>query len=183
MRASDGAVDAVRIEDGRLAPHVIGGGPPLGICGSGLVDAAARALDLGLVLPNGRLARGDIVLAEGVSITQSDIRQLQLAKGAMAAGLKMMARGARRLCLAGAFGNYLHLPGARRIGLLPEDVEVEPVGNAALRGARLLLLCPSSREERIGAILSVAEHVELAADPRFEDIFAESMALEPFRLG
>ena len=183
MRASDGAVDAVRIEDGRLVPHVIGGGPPRGICGSGLVDAAARALDLGLLLPNGRLARGDIVLGEGVFLAQSDIRQLQLAKGAMAAGLKMMARGARRLCLAGAFGNYLHLPGARRIGLLPEDVEVEPVGNAALRGTRLFLLCPSSREERIGAILSAAEHVELAADPRFEDVFAESMALEPFRLG
>ena len=182
MRASEGAVDAVRIEDGRLAPHVIGGGPPRGICGSGLVDAAARALDLGLILPNGRLARGDIVLADGVFLAQSDIRQLQLAKGAMAAGLKMMARGARRLCLAGAFGNYLHLPGARRIGLLPEDVEVEPVGNAALRGTRLFLLCPSSREERIGAILSAAEHVELAADPRFEDVFAESMALEPFRL-
>jgi uncharacterized 2Fe-2S/4Fe-4S cluster protein (DUF4445 family) len=183
MRASEGAVDAVRIEDGRLAPHVIGGGPPRGICGSGLVDAAARALDLGLILPNGRLARGDIVLADGVFLAQSDIRQLQLAKGAMAAGLKMMARGARRLCLAGAFGNYLHLPGARRIGLLPEDVEVESVGNAALRGTRLFLLCPSSREERIGAILSAAEHVELAADPRFEDVFAESMALEPFRLG
>jgi len=183
MRASDGAVDAVRIEDARLAPHVIGGGPPRGICGSGLVDAAARALDLGLLLPNGRLARGDIVLGEGVFLAQSDIRQLQLAKGAMAAGLKMMARGARRLCLAGAFGNYLHLPGARRIGLLPEDVEVQAAGNAALRGARLFLLCPSSREERIGAILSAAEHVELAADPRFEDVFAESMALEPFRLG
>lgn len=182
MRAGDGAVDAVRAENGRLVPHVIGGGRPRGICGSGLVDAVARALDLGLVLPNGRLARGEIALSENVSITQSDIRQLQLAKGAMAAGLKMMAREARRLCLAGAFGNYLHLPGARRIGLLPEDVEVEPVGNAALRGARLLLLSPSTREDRIGAILSIAEHVELAAAARFEDIFAESMALEPFRL-
>lgn len=182
MRAGDGAIDSVRIEGGRLVPHAIGGGEPRGICGSGLVDAVARALDLGLILPNGRLTRGGIVLSEAVSLTQSDVRQLQLAKGAMAAGLKMMAGEARRLCLAGAFGNYLHLPSARRIGLLPEDVEVEPVGNASLRGARLLLLAPSSREERIGGILSAAEHVELAADARFQDIFAESMALEPFRL-
>lgn len=182
MRAGDGAIDSVRMENGRLVPHAIGGGQPRGICGSGLVDAAARALDAGLILPNGRLARGDIALSDSVSITQSDIRQLQLAKGAMAAGLKMMAGEARRLCLAGAFGNYLHLPSARRIGLLPEDVEVEPAGNAALRGARLLLLAPSTREERIAGILSVVEHVELAADARFQDIFAESMALEPFRL-
>jgi uncharacterized 2Fe-2S/4Fe-4S cluster protein (DUF4445 family) len=182
MRAGNGAIDSVHVEDGRLVPHVIGGGPPHGICGSGLVDAAARALGLGLLLPNGRLAHGPIRLSENVALTQSDIRQLQLAKGAMAAGLKLMARQARRLFLAGAFGNYLHLGSARRIGLLPEDAEVEPAGNAALRGTRLLLLAPSSREERIAAILSVAEHVELAAIEGFQDVFAESMALEPFRL-
>ncbi len=182
MRAGEGAIDHVGIEGGRLAPHAIGGGEPRGVCGSGLVDAVARALDLGIILASGRLTQGEIALADAVSLTQSDVRQLQLAKGAMAAGLKMMAGEARRLCLAGAFGNYLHLLGARRIGLLPEDVEVEPVGNAALRGARLLLLSPSSREERVGGILSVTEHVELAADARFQDIFAESMALEPYRL-
>ncbi len=182
MRACEGAIDSVRAEDGRLVPHVIGGGAPRGICGSGLVDAAARALDLGLLLPNGRLARGEIRLAEGIAITQPDIRQLQLAKGAMAAGLKRLARDTRLLWLAGAFGNYLRLDSARRIGLLPEDVEVEPAGNAALRGARLLLLAPSAREERIARILSVTEHVELAASADFQDIFAESMALAPLRL-
>lgn len=182
MRACDGAIDSVRAEDGRLVPHVIGGGPPRGICGSGLVDAAAKALDLGLLLPSGRLPRGPILLADDLPLTQSDIRQLQLAKGAMAAGLKMMAGDARRLLLAGAFGNYVHLGSARRIGLLPEDAEVEPIGNAALRGTRLLLLSPASREDRIARILAAAEHIELAADSRFQDLFAESMTLEPFRL-
>ncbi|MEJ5368669.1 MAG: ASKHA domain-containing protein [Bryobacteraceae bacterium] len=182
MRACEGAIDSVRIEHGRLVPHVIGGGAPRGICGSGLVDAVAKALDLGLVQRNGRLARGDIALAEEVVITQSDVRQLQLAKGAMAAGLKLMARGARQLFLAGAFGNYLHADSARRIGLLPEDAEVQPVGNASLRGTRMLLLSPSTREERVARILAAAEHVELAGIAGFEDVFAESMALEPFRL-
>ena len=182
MRACDGAIDSVRVEDGRLVPHVIGGGAPRGICGSGLVDAAAKALDSGLLLPNGRLPGGPVLLAGNVVLTQADIRQLQLAKGAMAAGLRMMAGEARRLLLAGAFGNYLHLGSARRIGLLPEDAEVEPVGNAALRGTRLLLLSPESREERIARILAVTEHIELAADPQFQDLFAESMALEPLRL-
>jgi uncharacterized 2Fe-2S/4Fe-4S cluster protein (DUF4445 family) len=182
MRACTGAIDAVRLEDGRLVPHVIGDAPPRGICGSGLVDAAARALEAGLLLPSGRLVRNPLPLAEGIELTQSDIRQLQLAKGAMAAGLKMLARGVTRLRLAGAFGNYLHLGSARRIGLLPEDVEVEPAGNAALRGVRMLLLEPSSREQRIARILAMTEHVELAADAAFQEIFAESMRLEPFRL-
>jgi len=182
MRACEGAIDAVQIEDGRLSVHVIGGGEPRGICGSGLVDAAARALELGLLLPNGRLVENPLPLAGSVALTQSDVRQLQLAKGAMAAGLKMIAREASRLRLAGAFGNYLRLGSARRIGLLPEDVEVEPAGNAALRGTRMLLLEPSSRQQRIERILAMTEHVELAADPRFEEIFAESMRLAPYRL-
>lgn len=182
MRACEGAIDAVRLENGRLAPHVIGDTEPRGICGSGLVDAAARALDAGLLLPNGRLKESPLPLAPGIEITQSDIRQLQLAKGAMAAGMKLLARDAVRLRLAGAFGNYLHPGSAKRIGLLPEDVEVEPAGNAALRGARMLLLEPSSRQQRIRRILALTEHVELAADPSFQDVFAESMRLEPYRL-
>ncbi|MGB9610429.1 MAG: ASKHA domain-containing protein, partial [Bryobacteraceae bacterium] len=177
-----GAIDAVRVENGRLVPHVIGDGEPRGICGSGLVDAAARALDAGLLLPNGRLKENPLPLAPGIEITQSDIRQLQLAKGAMAAGLKILARDAVRLRLAGAFGNYLHPGSAKRIGLLPEDVAVEPAGNAALRGARMLLLEPLSRQQRIRRIVSMTEHVELAADPSFQDLFAESMRLEPYRL-
>ncbi len=121
-------------------------------------------------------------LAEGIELTQSDIRQLQLAKGAMAAGLKMLARE-RHPTAAGRRLRQLPAPGsARRIGLLPEDVEVEPAGNAALRGVRMLLLEPSSRKERIARILAMTEHVELAADAAFQEIFAESMRLEPFRL-
>ncbi len=183
MRAGDGAIDAVQVRDGALACHVLGGVPPRGICGSGLVDTVAGALELGLIRPNGRLAnKQPLKLAEGVELTQADIRELQLAKGAMAAGLDMLCHGARGLLLAGAFGNYIRVASARAIGLLPADMNVEPVGNSALRGARLLLLAPARRERRVARILENVEHVELAADAGFQDLYADHMALGPFTL-
>jgi uncharacterized 2Fe-2S/4Fe-4S cluster protein (DUF4445 family) len=96
----------------------------------------------------------------------------------MAAGLRMLAGGGvEKLHLAGAFGNYIRQSSARAIGLLPADLPVEPVGNSALRGARTLLLQPSSRAERLRKIAALSRHVELAADPEFQYIFAEMMAL------
>lgn len=184
MRAGDGAIDSVHAEEGGFRCHVLGGVAPRGICGSGLVDAVAAALELKLVQPNGRLANGTktLPLAESVSLAQSDIRELQLAKGAMAAGLRMLGGEVRHLSLAGAFGNYIRQASARAIGLLPDDVEVEPVGNAALRGARMLLLAPQRREARLEGIVSMCTHVELAADAAFQEIYAENMALRRYRL-
>ena len=132
MRAGTGAIDTVHTNDGGLLCHVIGGGAARGICGSGLVDAAACGVELGLIAANGRVSNTErrIPLTGGVALTQADIRELQLAKGAMAAGLRMLA-GPRveKLCLAGAFGNYIRQASARMIGLLPQDLRVEPVGN------------------------------------------------------
>jgi uncharacterized 2Fe-2S/4Fe-4S cluster protein (DUF4445 family) len=185
MRAGTGAIDAVHVRDGGIECHVIGGGPARGICGSGLVDAAACGVALGLVGANGRLTNADLCLplVEGMSLSQSDIRELQLAKGAMAAGLRMLARGAvEKLCLAGAFGNYIRQTSARTIGLLPDDLAVEPVGNSALRGARELLLMPSTRHARLCKIAALSRHVELAADPDFQFIYAEMMSLARYRL-
>ena len=184
MRAGDGAIDSVHTDDGGFRCHVLGGVAARGICGSGLVDAVAAALELKLVMPNGRLAGGAkrLELVDGVWLTQADIRELQLAKGAMAAGLRMLGGEVRHLSLAGAFGNYIRQASARAIGLLPDDVEVEPAGNAALRGARMLLLAPRRREARLEGIVGMTTHVELAADAEFEDIYAESMALRRYRL-
>jgi uncharacterized 2Fe-2S/4Fe-4S cluster protein (DUF4445 family) len=185
MRAGTGAIDTVHVRDGAFECHVIGGGPARGICGSGLVDAAACGVELGLIAANGRLTNADkrLPLAEGVSLSQSDIRELQLAKGAMAAGLRMLAGGGvEKLCLAGAFGNYIRQTSARAIGLLPDDLAVEPVGNSALRGVRTLLLTPSTRHARLKKIATLSRHVELAADPDFQYIFAEMMALARYRL-
>jgi len=185
MRAGAGAIDSVHVRGGGLECHVIGGGAARGICGSGLVDAAACAVELGLIGANGRLRSADkrLPLDGGVALAQADIRELQLAKGAMAAGLSMLAAGGvEKVCLAGAFGNYIRQSSARAIGLLPEEVPVEPVGNSALRGARMLLLAPSTRQFRIRKVRDLSRHVELAADPDFQYLYAERMALAGYRL-
>lgn len=185
MRAGTGAIDSVHVCGRGLSCHVIGGGVARGVCGSGLVDAAACGVELGYIGTNGRLHTADkrLLLADGVGLTQPDIRELQLAKGAMAAGLRMLAGGGvERLWLAGAFGNYIRQASARQIGLLPEDLDVEPVGNSALRGARMLLLAPSARADRLRKIGGMSRHVELAADPDFQYLFAERMALRSYRL-
>ncbi len=187
MRAATGAISAVTVEEGRLACHVLGDVAPRGICGSGLVDAVAAGLDLGLIQPSGRLrngANGSLMLAEPVSITQTDIRELQLAKGAIAAGIRLLLarwgaapKDLTRLYLAGAFGNYISRASARRIGLLRFPVEmVKPAGNTALLGAKLALFNQTEDQFAYAPLRAKAEHVSLNTDPHFQDVFVEEMA-------
>lgn len=187
MRAAAGAIDAVHADDGGFRVRVIGDVQPRGLCGSGLVDAIAASLARQILQPNGRLPRGAAIdLAPEVSITQRDVRELQLAKGAIAAGLALLSAQLgtppARLWLAGAFGNSIHISAARAIGLLPERIEITPVGNSALRGTRALLLQPSSRQLRLSRLLALCRHVELASLPGFADDYAASMSLAPFHL-
>src|ERR1035438_1877311 len=90
----------------------------------------------------------------------------------------------RSLWLAGAFGSYIKEASARAIGLLPQDVAIQPVGNSALRGARMLLLTPTHRDALLARLCALTRHVELAADPAVQDTFADCMAFAPvsFRL-
>jgi uncharacterized 2Fe-2S/4Fe-4S cluster protein (DUF4445 family) len=190
MRAGQGAIDRVTLRDGALECHVIGGTAARGLCGSGLVDVVAVGLELGWITSSGRLTRGrrGIDLAAQVRLTQSDIRELQLAKGAVAAGLRLLSEGwlipGERVFLAGAFGNYIRAESARRIGLLPPWAAA-PVaaGNTALRGARMLLLAPSSRAAILERCRATVRHVELASDARFQDVFIERTRLEPSQRG
>jgi len=185
MRAAQGAISRVVREDGGFECHVLGGRAPRGICGSGLVDAVAVALHLGRISQTGRLVNGtgELDLMRPVSITQSDIRELQLAKGAIAAGLRILLErwGAtldqlERIYLAGAFGNYVNAGSAHRIGLLELAPEkIEPAGNTALRGTKILLLGPSRRSALVEQIGRLTEHVSLASDPHFQDVFVECM--------
>ncbi len=117
-------------------------------------------------------------LASEVWLTQSDIRELQLAKGAMAAGLELLdGASARDLHLAGAFGNCIRAESARRIGLLPESAHsIHAAGNTALRGARMLLLAPSRRSAALARLQAMVSHVELHAEPLFQDRFVDCMA-------
>jgi uncharacterized 2Fe-2S/4Fe-4S cluster protein (DUF4445 family) len=186
MRAAAGAIGQVTREDGSYRCHVLGGGAPRGLCGSGLVSAVACALDAGDILPSGRLKPGlkELSLAPQVALAQSDIRELQLAKAAIAAGLRILLemRGktladVSRLYLAGAFGNYLDLDAARRIGLLQVDADrIEPVGNTALRGTKLYLLQPSRREFFLNAVPAMTRHLSLNEHPAFQDLYVDSMA-------
>jgi uncharacterized 2Fe-2S/4Fe-4S cluster protein (DUF4445 family) len=183
MRASTGAISAVRIEGDRLACHVLGSVPPRGLCGSGLVDAVACALDLALILPGGRMANGEksLMLSDPVKLSQTDIRELQLAKGAIAAGVRLLLRELEleatdisRTHLAGAFGNYIETTSARRIGLLQFTPEqIHPAGNTALLGAKIALFSDPGQFDSLARRIT---HVSLSELPGFQDIYVEEMA-------
>jgi uncharacterized 2Fe-2S/4Fe-4S cluster protein (DUF4445 family) len=184
MRAASGAISEVHAEAGQFRCHVLGEASPRGICGSGLVDAAAAALDLRLIHTNGRFAQTDsLLLSPPVSLTQWDIRELQLAKGAIAAGVKLLLKqwGAnkadlKQVFLAGAFGNYINYASARRIGLLDFDSEiVKPAGNTALLGAKMALFDPGEQSDAYSEILRKTQHVSLKEDPTFHEVFVEEM--------
>lgn len=209
MRASEGAIEGVEIgDDVRL--QVVGGNVrPIGICGSGLVDAVAQLVECGLVDASGRLlrpeeARGrvhDSLLKrlvevgglrafllstpeEGIVLTQPDIRALQFAKGAIAAGVAvLMSRlgvtddDLHEVLLAGSFGSYINPASARTIGLVPwlPIERIVAVGNAAGEGAKIALL--SFRERQAAnRIPEFVEYVELSGRPEFNDIFTEALA-------
>ncbi len=184
MRAATGAIAEVHVEDKGWKCHVLGNAPARGLCGSGLVDAAAVGLELGIIQPNGRL-NGDgesWILMPPVALTQKDIRELQLAKGAIAAGFQILremwadeAGELSRLHLAGAFGNYINRGSARRIGLLDFPLEkIVPSGNTALLGAKLALF-HDAEDIDFFPLLGRIEHISLSVHQRFHEVFAEAM--------
>ena len=127
MRGSEGAIDHVYLEEGKIKFHVIGDGEPAGICGSGLLDAAACFLKAGIMDETGRLPQ-TYYFTDRVFLNQQDIRELQLAKAAIAAGIRSLClhrktevAQIRKLMIAGAFGNYLNPDSACAIGMLPQN--------------------------------------------------------------
>jgi uncharacterized 2Fe-2S/4Fe-4S cluster protein (DUF4445 family) len=193
MRAATGAISEVRVRNGQLECHVVGNVAPRGICGSGLVDAVAAGLELGWISAKGRLANGDsLALAGPVSLNQWDVRELQLAKGAIAAGLRILLEqwGATKadvtqVFLAGAFGNYINYSSARRIGLLDFEAEkVRPAGNTALLGAKLALFSLPEHDGAYPQTLAKVKHVSLSADAQFQETYVEEMVFpEPEAYG
>ena len=210
MRGAVGAIDHVYYRD-KLEYSVIGGGEPLGVCGSALLDTVAGLVELGIINKRGKFiayeqltnpvakrfrenlieyeGQGAFLLAEAsitghgrpIMITQSDIRELQMAKGAMAAGVRVLmetygiqAQDIKEVLLAGAFGNYLNPHSACVIGLIPPELEskIKMIGNAAGTGAKLALLS-SSEFRRAEDIADVVKLVVLGTYPRFNSIFSE----------
>ncbi len=191
MRAVTGAISEVHMEQNKLVCSVLGGVSPRGICGSGLVDAVAVGLDMGAIQPQGRLTIKEepFLLENPVKLIQADIRELQLAKGAIAAGVRILLTqwGAQpeqveRIYLAGAFGNYINHESARRIGLFHfSGSQIQPAGNTALLGAKMALFNVSQIIDHTGPLRKRIRHVNLNADPRFEEIYMEEMRF-PFSI-
>ena len=185
MQGAPGAIDHAWVENGGIAVHTIGDAAPAGICGSGVADVAACLLMLGKLDETGLLA-GDAdqwPLAQGVAFTQLDVRQVQLAKSAVRAGMEtllhragLLAADVARLAIAGGFGSYLSLDSAATIGLLPPELvsRCDVLGTAALSGAAMLLRSRPLQEESRRMADSAAA-VELATDPFFAEQYIQQM--------
>lgn len=180
-----GAIDHARVENGEIVYTTIGGGEATGICGSGLIDLTAALLERGDITPMGRMA-GDVRLSERVYLARSDIREVQLAKAAIASGIRILAEQAgaaladiEKVYLAGGFGNFIGLDSACRIGLLPAALraKIVPVGNAAGSGSVRLLVSEQARR-RAEALRQATRCVELAATPDFNDVYTDELLFE-----
>ncbi|MFA5537447.1 MAG: ASKHA domain-containing protein [Bacillota bacterium] len=209
MRAQNGAIERVRIEQEKVHYQVIGQTSAKGICGSGLIDAISEMARQGILEPGGRLTSGGdhlssflkerivgsggqarFVIAtveetggEEVYLTQKDIREVQLAKAAIRAGIQLLLNDAGLLpadlgevLLAGAFGTYIDRNAALGLGLLPQvDVQkIRAVGNAAIVGAKMALLNKDLRELSV-EVAKKAEHLELSTRTDFQEAFLKSL--------
>jgi uncharacterized 2Fe-2S/4Fe-4S cluster protein (DUF4445 family) len=183
MGGAPGAIDKVWTVGNALDFRVIGGGKPKGICGSGLIDAVAALLRLRWIEPSGAMEGESVPVAPGVALTRQDIRQVQLAKAAVAAGIETLLHTAgvvpadvRTLFIAGGFGSHLDPRSAAAIGLFPPALlpKVQVLGNAALNGAAQLLLDERLRETA-DLIARAAVPVPLSGSALFADKYLRHM--------
>jgi uncharacterized 2Fe-2S/4Fe-4S cluster protein (DUF4445 family) len=205
MRAAPGAVERIRAIDGRIVYQTIDDAPPVGICGSGILDGVAELRRIGVIRPNGamkadshaRVRRGDagrefLLIPAGergaprdIVISRKDVNEIQLAKAAIRAGIEVLLSEAgleadqlERVIVAGAFGTYLDVDSAQAVGMFPplSRERFKQVGNAAGIGAKLSLV---SRRCRSTAqeIAQRMEYVELTTHPRFVQIYADALML------
>ena len=184
MRGSPGAIDHVWIEDGKLRHHVIGDTAARGLCGSGLLDLVACLLELQILDGSGYLKGGAITVpGTDVILTQKDIRELQLAKAAIRAGLELLCvhlgvkpEEIQSVLLAGAFGSRMDPQSACRIGMIPPVLleRIVPIGNAAGEGAKQ---CAVSAEayEYSKKLAAGTEFLELASKAEFQDYFVDAL--------
>ncbi|MGI5976631.1 MAG: ASKHA domain-containing protein [Candidatus Limivicinus sp.] len=179
----DGAVDKVRVEEGRIEAHTIGDVPAVGVCGSGLIDAIAAFLQTGDIDETGAVEGDDLPLRDGVALIPKDVRAVQLAKAAIAAGIRTILETAgveeeeiSALYIAGGFGSHLNVSSAAAIGLIPQSLEKKAVviGNAALSGAAEILL--NRRQKELAyKLASESQHINLGGNPKFNENYIEEM--------
>ncbi len=207
-RATHGAIEAVVLNQEDIDFDVIGIKQAHTICGSGLIDAIAVMTELGIIDKTGRFRHVEelrkklpqkiferiqlnnggeaLYLTKNIYVNQRDVRQIQLAKAAIQAGIKLLLRqlninynDIEKVLLAGAFGNYIRKESALKIGLLPPIApeKIQFIGNAAASGVQMLLL---STETRIKAkqLAKKIQYIELANIPDFQDVFVDCLAFE-----
>ena len=195
MRAAAGAIEGVRIDDGEVALTVIGDVEPIGLCGSGLVDAVAELVRTGILDPSGRFVAGaserlDAVgeekvfrLSADVYLSQRDVRELQFAKASIATGWTILCRelgiapeDVSQVLLAGSFGTYLSPASAIRIGLVPRLplTRIVSAGNVAGEGAKIAALSVTERAAA-RAVLDEVRYVELSGRTDFNDLFVDQL--------
>ncbi len=204
MRAAPGAIDHMRIIDQKIVYHTIHGSKPAGICGSGIFDILAQLLANNIIDKSGRITndhprvretkkgREFIIVSEeerngdsAITITQEDVRELQLAKAAIQTGINALLRdsGLNRediaeIVVAGAFGNYLDLSSVIAIGMFPDLPlnRFKQVGNAAGVGAKIAL-ASKTRRKAVQDLTRKIRYIELAGTPEFNTIYMNAIAL------
>jgi uncharacterized 2Fe-2S/4Fe-4S cluster protein (DUF4445 family) len=193
MPGLEGAIESVRFRDGHVEYETIGEVPPVGICGSGLVDLLAELLRTDRMTPVGRLTDGrksfEVDALGGIGISEADISALAQAKGANTAGQRLLLEYAgmlpedlKHIYLAGGFANYINAESAIAIGLVPDvpREKIVKIGNAAVEGATRVLLNRKIRA-RLEAFVTGIEHVELETRPNFFDVFVEGVQFGPWK--
>jgi uncharacterized 2Fe-2S/4Fe-4S cluster protein (DUF4445 family) len=196
MRAADGAIEGVKLVDGEVELTVIGDVEPQGLCGSGLVDAVAELVGAGILDHSGRFVpesserlgkvgeENVFHLAEGVYLSQRDVRELQFAKASIATGWQILCRELEidpaeisQVLLGGSFGSYLTPASAVKIGLVPKlpITRIVAAGNVAGEGAKIAALSVTERAAA-NAVLDEVEYVELSGREDFNDLFIDQLA-------
>ena len=188
MAAEEGAIDHVWLSNNEIKYSIINSKKPNGICGSGLLDTLAVLLDIGAIDETGRLNNDKFWLSkeDNAYITAGDIRKLQLAKAAIAAGIQVLLHFAgikeddvKHLVLAGGFGSFMNLNSAARIGLFPKTLlsAAKALGNTAGEGAIMAVNSENVRK-RLKNIQEQCEYIELSSIAFFNDKFVDEMAFE-----
>jgi uncharacterized 2Fe-2S/4Fe-4S cluster protein (DUF4445 family) len=196
MRAADGAIEGVKLVDGEVELTVIGDVEPQGLCGSGLVDAVAELVGAGILDHSGRFVPDSserlgkvgeenvFHLAEGVYLSQRDVRELQFAKASIATGWQILCRQLgiepseiAQVLLGGSFGSYLTPASAVKIGLVPKlpITRIVAAGNVAGEGAKIAALSVTERAAA-NAVLDEVEYVELSGRDDFNDLFIDQLS-------
>jgi uncharacterized 2Fe-2S/4Fe-4S cluster protein (DUF4445 family) len=202
MRAAPGAIERVQIEGTEIRLSTINHEPPIGICGSGILDVVAEALDAGLIEPTGRMKEDhplvrnqgrdvEIVLVDNarrkngrdIVVTRADVNEIQLAKGAIRAGIDTLLEEAdltygdiEEIILAGAFGTYLNPASTVKVGMFPPVAleKIRQVGNAAGVGSVQMLISMKERQAAL-EIFEKIEYVELTTHPKFSETFLKAL--------